>query len=107
MITLHLFLFQAKSDAQLAIDAEGLTVERVWLIHKGGFASARLLKLDGGSALPDGKCRITLDHGAEVLDVDEEDVEKVNLLIQSIVRTFINSESFIYWQRISSQLIEF
>lgn len=93
-IILHLFLFQAKSDAQLAMDAEGLAVERVWLVHKGGFASARLLKLDGASSLPEGKCRITLEHGAEVLDVDEEDVEKVNLLIQSIVRKFISSKSW-------------
>lgn len=64
-------------------DAEWLTAERVWLVHKGGFATARVMKrnetLQPGGHVSDGKCRIRLEHGGEVLDVDEEDIEKVCL----------------------------
>jgi len=56
--------------------------ERVWLVHRGGFAAARVLHAgmpgaEGVENLSEGKCRVKLEHGGEVLDVDEEDVEKV------------------------------
>ena len=56
--------------------------ERVWLVHRGGFAAARVLHAgmpgaEGVENLAEGKCRVKLEHGGEVLDVDEEDVEKV------------------------------
>lgn len=65
------------------MDVDWLTAERVWLVHKGGFAAARVAKrnetMQPGHA-SDGKCRIRLEHGGEVLDVDEENVEKVCLI---------------------------
>ena len=71
-------LFQAKSEDQLATEQAWLSAERVWLVHKAGFAAARLLKaLDCGDGVPEGKCKVKLDHGGEILEVDEEDVEKV------------------------------
>ena len=32
---------------------------------------------EGIADLPDGKCRVKIEHGGEVLDVDEDAVEKV------------------------------
>jgi len=63
-----------------------MVAERVWLVHRGGFAAARVLRAgmpgaEGVENLPEGKCRVKVEHGGEVLDVDEEDVEKVNLFV--------------------------
>jgi len=60
-----------------------MVAERVWLVHRGGFAGARVLRAgmpgaEGVENLPEGKCRVKLEHGGEMLDVDEEDVEKVD-----------------------------
>jgi len=79
---LLLFYFQAKTDDDLASDKAWMVLERVWLVHRGGFAAARVLHAgmpgaEGVENLPEGKCRVKLEHGGEVLDVDEEDVEKV------------------------------
>jgi len=78
----RLFAVQAKSDEQLASDKAWMVAERVWLVHRGGFAAARVLRAgmpgaDDVDNLPEGKCRVKLEHGGETLDVDEEDVEKV------------------------------
>jgi len=54
-----------------------MEAEKVWLVHKGGFASACVLKSNGMSVLPEGRVRIKLDHGGDILEVDEDDVEKV------------------------------
>lgn len=65
------------------MDVDWLNAERVWLVHKGGFAAARVAKRNETmqpGCVSDGKCRIRLEHGGEVLDVDEEDVEKVCLV---------------------------
>lgn len=53
-------------------------------MHKGGFAAARVLKpgipgVEGCDAMPEGKCKVKLEHGGEILEVDEEDVEKVRM----------------------------
>ena len=74
--------FQAKSDDQLASEKAWLSAERVWLVHRGGFAAARVLRAgtpgaEGIENLPEGKCRVKVEHGGEVLDVDEDAVEKV------------------------------
>ena len=59
-----------------------MVAERVWLVHRGGFAAARVLHAgmpgaEGVENLPEGKCRVKVEHGGETLDVDEEDVEQV------------------------------
>jgi len=53
-----------------------MDAERVWLVHKGGFASASQLRGEG-HGVPEGRVKIRLDHGGEILEVDEDDVEKV------------------------------
>ena len=71
---------QAKSDEQLASEQTWLKAERVWLVHKGGFAAGRMHKAGAGEqgAGEEGRVKVKLDFGGEVLDVDEEDVEKVS-----------------------------
>ena len=86
---MSLFL-QAKSDAQLDEDKAWLLAEKVWLVHKGGFASGKLLRTKQTSGANSGDssdsatscCKVKLDAGATVLDVDEEDVEKVGVQLK-------------------------
>lgn len=66
---------QAKSEDEVQLERQWLEADRVWLVHKTGFTSAMLLPADGGGS-SDGTVKIKLDSG-EILDVEEEDVEKV------------------------------
>ncbi|XP_078599042.1 unconventional myosin-XVIIIa-like isoform X5 [Branchiostoma floridae x Branchiostoma japonicum] len=68
---------RAKSEDQVAEEQSWLShAEKVWLVHKGGFAGAGLLP--GQGDIPEGRVKVKLDHGGEVLEVDEDDVEKAN-----------------------------
>ena len=78
-----------------------MVAERVWLVHRGGFAAARVLHpgmpgAEGVENLPEGKCRVRLEHGGEVLDVDEEDVEKVNTQLKGSVKELYISIYFFF-----------
>ncbi|XP_031331784.1 unconventional myosin-XVIIIa isoform X2 [Photinus pyralis] len=66
---------KAKSEEQVTSEKQWLDAERIWLVHRGGFAAARK---DAGSNLETGKLRIRLDEMGDILDVDEDDVEKAN-----------------------------
>ncbi|XP_052268542.1 unconventional myosin-XVIIIa-like isoform X7 [Dreissena polymorpha] len=72
-----IFNKEARSETEVQSEKTWLDAERVWLVHKGGFASASQLKGEG-LGLPEGRVKIRLDHGGEVLEVDEDDVEKAN-----------------------------
>ncbi|XP_025090259.1 unconventional myosin-XVIIIa-like isoform X3 [Pomacea canaliculata] len=67
---------KAKSEDEVQLERQWLEADRVWLVHKTGFTSAMLLPADGGGS-SDGTVKIKLDSG-EILDVEEEDVEKAN-----------------------------
>eukprot|EP00794_Sanderia_malayensis_P013873 gene13873-15321_t len=71
---------KAKSDADIASEKAWLDAEKVWLIHAEGFSAGRLLKRKNDSAnnLEDSKCLVKLDHGGEVIEVEEEQVAKAN-----------------------------
>eukprot|EP00058_Branchiostoma_floridae_P011124 XP_002596612.1 hypothetical protein BRAFLDRAFT_78492 [Branchiostoma floridae] len=74
---LYIFLFVMASRGQVAEEQSWLNhAEKVWLVHKGGFAGAGLLP--GQGDIPEGRVKVKLDHGGEVLEVDEDDVEKAN-----------------------------
>ena len=71
---------QAKSEEQLASEKAFLEAERVWLVHRDGFASAGLLKTEQNSnaadgkegldeVLDDGKVRVQLDYNGEIIEV--------------------------------------
>ncbi len=74
---------QAKTEDQVATEKAWLAAERVWLIHKAGFSSAHLLQPTGTATdvLPEGKVKVKLDYNAQLLEVDEEDVEKVGFIL--------------------------
>ncbi|XP_033748343.1 unconventional myosin-XVIIIa-like isoform X3 [Pecten maximus] len=68
----------ARSETEVQSEKAWLEAEKIWLVHKGGFASACVLRANGMSTLPEGRARIKLDHGGDILEVDEDDVEKAN-----------------------------
>lgn len=74
---MYMDIFQARSETEVQSEKAWLEAEKVWLVHKGGFASASIVKGNGMAPLPEGRVRIKLDHGGDVLEVDEDDVEKV------------------------------
>uniref|UniRef100_T1J6E8 Myosin motor domain-containing protein n=1 Tax=Strigamia maritima TaxID=126957 RepID=T1J6E8_STRMM len=65
----------AKSEDQLATERAWLEAERVWLVHKGGFAGAKKLV---SSEVPEGQVQVKLDYNEDIILVDEDDVEKAN-----------------------------
>lgn len=67
-----------KSEDDVKSEKAWMESDKVWLIHKGGFSSATLLKTNGMSPLPEGKVKVKVDHGGEIIEVDEEDIEKAN-----------------------------
>lgn len=67
-------MFQAKTEEQVAKEKQWLDSERVWLMHRGGFALARKQENCDSES---GKIKIQLESNGEILTVDEDDVEKV------------------------------
>ena len=65
----------------------------MWLVHKGGFTSAKLQP--GGATGADGSINIKLDSG-EILTVDEEDVEKVSECIGLSLSLYPPCYEYIY-----------
>ena len=53
----------------------------MWLVHKEGFAAAGLLKDDDADCqdeASEGKVRVQLDYNGDIIEVEEDDVEKAN-----------------------------
>lgn len=73
-VTNFTLLFQAKSEESLVQEKQWLDAEKIWLMHRGGFAAAR--KESGPNSDP-GKIRIRLEQTGDLLSVDEDDIEKV------------------------------
>ncbi|XP_074642928.1 unconventional myosin-XVIIIa-like isoform X2 [Tubulanus polymorphus] len=70
---------EAKTDDQLAHEKDWLEVERIWLAHKDGYTAAHLLKsADEDATLPEGKAKVKLASSGEIIEVDEDAVEKCN-----------------------------
>ncbi|KAA8589788.1 hypothetical protein FQN60_005197, partial [Etheostoma spectabile] len=67
---------QVKTEEQIAAEQAWYGSEKVWLVHKDGFSLATVVKTEAGS-LPEGKVKIQLEHDGTILEVDEDDVEKV------------------------------
>ncbi|XP_074037222.1 myosin heavy chain-like isoform X2 [Leptinotarsa decemlineata] len=65
----------AKTDELLANEKLWLDAEKLWLMHRGGFAAARK---ESGSSQEPGKLMIKLESTGELLCVDEDDIEKAN-----------------------------
>ncbi|XP_040982502.1 unconventional myosin-XVIIIa isoform X10 [Aquila chrysaetos chrysaetos] len=69
---------QAKTEEQIAAEEAWYETEKVWLVHRDGFSLGSQLRPEQGSPLPEGKVKVKLDHDGAVLEVEEDDVEKVN-----------------------------
>ncbi|GAB6030070.1 Myosin XVIIIA, variant 2 [Chamberlinius hualienensis] len=74
---------QAKSENQLASEKAWLDDQRVWLVHHNGYTGAVLVsenvkEADKAGEIELGKAKIKLDENGQVVDVEEEDVEKAN-----------------------------
>ncbi|XP_025836793.1 unconventional myosin-XVIIIa isoform X2 [Agrilus planipennis] len=67
---------QAKTEDQIANEIEWLDAERVWLVHRGGFTCAKKITTTAEGDI--GKLRIQIDQTGEILEVDEDDLEKAN-----------------------------
>ncbi|KAK9718768.1 hypothetical protein QE152_g23026 [Popillia japonica] len=63
---------EAKTDEQITKEKQWLDTQKVWLMHRGGFALAR--KISGPEVEP-GKVRIQLEQTGDHLNVDEDDIE--------------------------------
>jgi myosin-18 len=87
-----LFFQQAKSEEQLATERAWLEAERLWLVHRGGFSEARRLpeEFSGGAGgdSDTSKLHVRLEATGEVLQVDDDDVEKVRLRQESSMKQF-------------------
>ena len=68
------FTFQAKSEDELENEKAFLEADRVWLVHRDGFAAAGLLKDEAG----EGMVRVQLDYNGDIFNVEEDDVELAN-----------------------------
>lgn len=72
-------LHQAKSEEEMRDERVWQEAEQVWLVHREGFTSAKQVKeTEGGEPLAEGRVRIRLDYNDEVIEVEEDDVEKAN-----------------------------
>ena len=54
-----------------------MEAEKVWVVHKGGFSGGRMLKATPESNNTETTCKVKLDQGGEILNVDEDTIEKV------------------------------
>ncbi|NWZ26564.1 MY18A protein, partial [Asarcornis scutulata] len=69
--------WDAKTEEQIAAEEAWYETDKVWLVHKDGFSLGDQLRPEEASALPEGKVKVKLDHDGAVLEVEEDDVEKV------------------------------
>lgn len=67
---------QAKTDEEIAAERQWIKSEKVWVLLPSGYLAASLVP-PGKDAPAEGKLRVRLDVTGEVVEVDEEDVEKV------------------------------
>ena len=62
------FVLQAKSEDQLENEKAFLEADRVWLVHRDGFAAAGPLK----DKAEEGMVRVQLDYNGDIFDVSYE-----------------------------------
>lgn len=59
----------------MEVEKNWLLKDMVWVVHKGGFSAAHLVKT--GPAPQEGKLFVKLEFTQDIIEVNEEDVEKV------------------------------
>ena len=69
---------QAKSEEEVNSQKAWLDAEKVWVVHKAGFSGGRVQKnkiVRDEDETP--MCKVKLDHGGEIITIEEDSVEKV------------------------------
>ncbi|CAL1265372.1 unnamed protein product [Larinioides sclopetarius] len=101
---------KARTEEEVEREKAWLSKDMVWIVHKGGFSAAHLVK--SGSVSQEGKIRVKTEFSEDVLEVNEEDVEKANLpqfdFIENVAYLrHVNETSVLHVlrQRYCSQLI--
>lgn len=77
-MTYFFLALQAKSEEEVNSQKEWLDAEKVWVVHKAGFSGGRVQKTK--VAKEDDEtlmCKVKLDHGGEIITIEEDSVEKV------------------------------
>ena len=55
-----------------------LDAEKVWVVHKAGFSGGRVQKVKEQKQEDETPmCKVKLDHGGEIITIEEDSVEKV------------------------------
>ncbi|XP_035226560.1 unconventional myosin-XVIIIa-like isoform X1 [Stegodyphus dumicola] len=105
----HKFRGVAKSEEEMEVEKIWLSKEMVWVVHKGGFSAAHLVS---GQVPQEGKLFVKMEFSQDVLEVNEEDVEKANPprfdFLENVAHLrHVNESSILHTlrQRYCSQLI--
>ncbi|XP_048583145.1 unconventional myosin-XVIIIa-like isoform X2 [Nematostella vectensis] len=70
-----------KSVEEVASNKAWHDAEKVWVVHKAGFSGGRVLRLkpsEGANEDEMPMCQVKLDHGGELITIEEENIEKAN-----------------------------
>lgn len=89
-VTSSVLIFQAKSEEEVNSQKAWLDAEKVWVVHKAGFSGGRVQKtktIREQDETP--MCKVKLDHGGEIITIEEDSVEKVSRWV--ITCTLLNS----------------
>lgn len=68
---------KARTENEIASEMAWLDAEKVWLNHSEGFSAGRLINKKSESQ-DNSTCFVKLDHGGEVIEIDEEQISKAN-----------------------------
>ena len=72
----------AKSEDELASQKAWLDAEKVWVVHKAGFSGGKVQrKKQTQNSEEVSICKVKLDHGGEIISVEEDSIEKVWLVL--------------------------
>ncbi|XP_018321615.1 unconventional myosin-XVIIIa isoform X4 [Agrilus planipennis] len=93
---------QAKTEDQIANEIEWLDAERVWLVHRGGFTCAKKITTTAEGDI--GKLRIQIDQTGEILEVDEDDLEKLSEMTADLAEE--HSTSTLATERLEAETSE-
>lgn len=77
-VLVYFLVFQAKSEEEVNSQKAWLDAEKVWVVHKAGFSGGRVQKVKTVREEDETPmCKVKLDHGGEIITIEEDSVEKV------------------------------
>lgn len=93
---MNLFLLlQPKSAQDAASQKAWQDAEKVWVVHKAGFSGGRVQRIKSEKEEEEDTaiCKVKLDHGGEVITIEEESIEKVfgTIMYSSLFAIFMTT----------------